>query len=604
MKKLITVFTFLVVTSIYAQNTMSYWQQHVDYTMKVDMNVDNYKYTGDQTLVYQNNSPDTLTQVFYHLYFNAFQPGSEMDVRSRTIEDPDSRVMDRISKLKPDEVGYLKISNLKQDGKKVETKTVGTILQVQLAKPLLPGDKTTFKLHFDGQVPVQVRRAGRNNAEGISLSMSQWYPKMAEYDFEGWHADAYIAREFHQVWGNFDVKITIDKDYMVGGTGYLQNPNEIGYGYEKEGSKVKRKGKKLTWHFKAPKVLDFTWAADPDYVHDKVVADDGTTLNFLYKDKPSVEKNWKKLEPKAEAMYNFFNKHIGQYPYKQYSFIQGGDGGMEYSMCTLINGDKDYGSLEGTAAHEFAHSWFQHLLASNESEHEWMDEGFTTYISTKALNELSDSPKENPYENAYKGYIYLANSGKEKPQTTHADRYATNRSYGLAAYSKGAVFLAQLEYVVGEENVAKILKRYFDEWKFKHPTPNDFIRVAEKVSGAQLGWYLRDFTETTNTIDYAVNNIAENDGKTVISMERKGLMPMPLDVKVTYTDGSSEMHYIPLRMMYWSKPNAGTVEKDWPWALPTYELTLDKSKSMIEKVEIDPSQLMADVDRENNIYTK
>src|SRR5690625_4701389 len=149
------------------------------------------------------------------------------------FRSPDSRVRDRIFHLKEDEIGYLKINNLKQDGKSAEGKTVGTIYQVKLPKAILPGEKTTLTLDFEGQVPVQIRRAGRNNAEGIALSMSQWYPKLAEYDFEGWHADPYIAREFHGVWGDFDVKLTIDKDFTVGGTGYLQNPEEIGHGYQK-----------------------------------------------------------------------------------------------------------------------------------------------------------------------------------------------------------------------------------------------------------------------------------------------------------------------------------------------------------------------------------
>ncbi len=599
---------FFICSAAFAQNNTSYWQQHVDYTMEVDMNVKNYQYTGKQELVYTNNSPDTLQQVFYHLYFNAFQPGSEMDVRSRTIQDPDSRVGSRIADLKPNEIGYLKVDKLLQDGKKVDHKTVGTILQVSLDKPILPGEKTTFKMDFNGQVPKQIRRSGRNSAEGVALSMTQWYPKLAEYDFEGWHATPYIGREFHGVWGDFDVKITIDKDYVLGGTGYLQNPNKIGHGYQDKGVKVKHRGKKLTWHFKAPKVHDFTWAADPDFIHDIRKAKDGTTLHFLYKDNPSYEKennfteNWKKLQPKTEALLDFFTEHIGPYPYKQYSVIQGGDGGMEYAMSTLITGNRKFGSLVGVTAHELAHSWFQFLLATNETKHEWMDEGFTTYISSLAMNEVMNEQKENPLAGSYRGYIYLANSGNEQPQSTHADRYNLNQAYGLAAYSKGAVFLGQLGYIIGQENLSKTLHRYYNEWKFKHPTPNDFIRVAEKVSGANLSWYLTDWTQTTNTIDYSIEEVTAKDNKTEVQLKRKGLMPMPLDIKVTYKDGSSKNYYIPLRMLYFTKPGAENVQQDWPWAMPTYTLNLDKNKEAISKIEIDPSQLMADVDRENNVY--
>ena len=144
-----------------------------------------------------------------------------------------------------------------------------------------------MEMTFKGQVPLQIRRAGRNSSEGVALSMSQWYPKLSEYDFEGWHPNPYIAREFHGVWGDFDVKITLDKEYTVGGTGYLQNPQEIGHGYETPGSKVKTKGKTLTWHFKAPNVHDFMWAADPEYIHDILEMEDGPTLHFYYKNNSS-----------------------------------------------------------------------------------------------------------------------------------------------------------------------------------------------------------------------------------------------------------------------------------------------------------------------------
>jgi aminopeptidase N len=435
--------------------------------------------------------------------------------------------------------------------------------------------------------------------------MPQWYPKLAEYDYQGWHPDQYIAREFFGVWGDFDVKITIDSDYVLGGTGYLQNPNEIGYNYQDEGVKVQHDSDKLTWHFKAPNVHDFAWAADKDYIHDKFTAADGTVLHFLYQDDPEIKDNWKKLQPKTEQLLMFYNEHIGQYPYDQYSVIQGGDGGMEYGMSTLITGERKFGSLFGVTAHEMAHSWFQFVLATNENIHEWMDEGFTTYISTLAEEKIMEKNSENPFQRTYQGYNYLANSGAEQPQSTNADRYQLNMAYGLAAYSKGAVFLRQLEYLIGKKNVDKTLKRYFQEWKFKHPTPNDFIRVAEKVSGAQLGWYLREWTKTTNTVDYAIEKVsasAEKNDSTTVQLKRKGLIPMPIELKATFTDGTTKMYYIPLRMMYFQKDFEGKTEKDWAWGFSTYELTIDCSKGEIQKLEIDPSKRMADVKPKDNVY--
>jgi len=590
-----------------AQNP-NYWQQHVDYTMSIDMNVENYQYDGIQKLVYTNNSPDVIDYVFYHLFFNAFQPGSEMDVRLQNIADPDPRMIknigtkenpvkqSRISTLTPEEIGFIKINSLQQDGIDVQNTTVGTVLKVKLNTPLKPGEKTVFDMTFKGQVPLQIRRSGRNSKEGVALSMTQWYPKLAEYDIEGWHANSYIGREFHGVWGDFDVKITIDKKYTLGGSGYLQNPEEIGHGYSAQPVKHKRKVKKLTWHFKAPNVHDFTWAADPEYIHDKLEAENGVTLHFLYKKtmEPLYLENWKKLQPKAAEILSYFNKNIGQYPYKQYSIIQGGDGGMEYAMSTLITGERKFGSLLGVTAHEFAHTWFQFLLASNEQKHEWMDEGFTSYISSLAVSEILKDGKD-PHARAFNAYTYLARSGNEEPQTLHADRFKLNMAYGISAYNKGQLFLVQLGYIIGEENLKKTIKKYFTDFSFKHPTPNDIKRTAEKVSNIQLDWYLNYWTQTTHSIDYAISEVKNNE----ITLKNNGSMPMPLDVKVTYTDDSTEDFYIPLRMMYGSKPTKATIINDWSWVAPTYSFKVSKS---VKSVSIDPSGRMADIDKTNNVF--
>ena len=574
-----------------------YWQQHVDYTMDIDMNVNNYQYKGIQKVVYTNNSPDKLNKVFYHLYFNAFQPGSQMDVRSLNIKDPDRRVRDRISKLNDNEIGYIKVNSLKQNGTEVRHETVGTILEVTLNDPIEAGESVTFDMIFDAQVPIQIRRSGRNSKEGVALSMSQWYPKMAEYDFQGWHTPPYIAREFHGIWGDFDVTIHIDKSYTLGGTGYLQNPQEIGHGYEDVTKALNLpSGDKLSWHFKAPNVHDFMWGADPAYIHDVLKMDNGIDLHFLYKKTLASEylENWKKLQSKTADLMTYFSENIGQYPYKQYSVIQGGDGGMEYAMSTLITGERKFGSLFGVTAHEMAHTWFQFLLATNESLHPWMDEGFTSYISNKATAEILETGA-NPNAGAYRGYNYVVQNNIEEPLTTHADRYHINTAYSVASYSKGSIFLSQLEYIIGAENTAKGIKKYFTDFSFKHPTPNDIKRSMEKVSGIHLDWYLNEWTQTLHTIDYGVKSVEGNR----ITLERIGKMPMPIDIEVTYKDGSKEHFNIPLRIMRGNKPTSATVIEDWGWAIPTYSFTTSKN---IKSVVIDKSNLMADINDENNVF--
>jgi hypothetical protein len=578
----------------------NYWQQHVDYKIEVDVNVETAQYEGKQRVVYTNNSPDRLVRVFFHLYFNAFQPGSEMDVHSRNIADPDSRVMGRIEKLEKKDQGYLSVYSIKQDGVEINSHVAGTVLEVDLNKPIRPGESTVFDVAFLGQAPLIIRRAGKQNKEGVALSMAQWYPKLAEYDHEGWHASPYIGREFHGVWGDFDVKLTIDKNFVVGGTGYLQNPEAVEMSSNKSTSKN-------TWHFIAPNVHDFTWAADPDYIHDILEMEGGPKLHFYYKNTLSEKQleNWKKLQPVTAKLMLFFNENIGTYPYDQYSVIQGGDGGMEYGMCTLITANRSFESLVGVTAHELAHSWFQFILATNESKHEWMDEGFTEYYCTQAEASIMGVDEEGVFKSAYNRYRKLALSGLEQPQTTHADRFKFNASYGVSAYTKGSIFLRQLKHIIGAIAFDKAMKNYFSLWSFKHPTPNDFIRCAEKSSGAELDWYLTDWTMTTNTIDYAVDSVTEAGDTVKVNLKRIGLMPIPIEVKVLYEGGAEENFYIPLQMMRAEKPLTKeiTLLKDWAWARPIYDFTFIK-KGEIKSITLDPDHKIADVNLNNNSYIK
>ncbi len=580
------------------------WQQRVEYTMDVRLDVTSHQLAGSQKLTYYNNSKDTLTKVYYHLYFNAFQPGSMMDVRSRNIADPDARVRDRISKLSNEEIGYQHIRSLKQDGKEVAHRTEGTVLEVTLSKPILPNTKALFEMTFEAQVPIQIRRSGRNSREGIAYSMTQWYPKMAEYDYRGWHANQYVAREFHSVWGDFDVKITLDPTYIIGGSGILQNPEKIGFGYEKPGTKVKRSSGELTWHFIAKNVIDFAWAADPDYVHDKAMVPNGPELHFFYQRGEKTTDNWKKMQDVAVKHFAFMNKNFGKYPYDAYSIIQGGDGGMEYPMCTLITGERSFGSLCGTMMHEASHSWYQAILASNEASYPWQDEGFADFSSQEALAFIFGTPMANAHADSYTGYFNLIKRGLQEPISQHADHYSTNTAYNVAAYSMGTIFLNQMKYIIGEDIFYKGMRNYYESWKFRHPEPNDFIRVMEKTSGMELKWYLNYWVNTTKRIDYGIRNILKQDGATFITLERIGEFPMPIDLVVTYTNGTKELLYIPTNETLGNKKpeNISTQQKNleaWPWVYPTYTLKINNS-SEITSIEIDPSLRMADLDRKNN----
>lgn len=602
-KFLITAFLVSTFQLVFAQR----WQQRVEYKMDVELNHENHQYAGKQTLVFFNNSPDELTKVFYHLYFNAFQPGSSMDIRSLTIEDPDPRVGDRISMLKPEEQGFLHAKSLRMDGKNVRFTENETILEVTLDKPIAPGAKAVFEMEFEGQVPLQIRRSGRDNAEGIDYSMSQWYPKMCEYDTRGWHANPYIGREFYGIWGDFDVNITMDNSYLIGGTGVLQNASEIGYGYADEPKTKRAKGGKLTWKFRAQNVHDFVWAADPDFTHDTMQVPGGPLLHFIYQKNQDYQTAWKDMQPLMVKAFDFMSKNFGVYPYAHYSFIQGGDGGMEYPMATLITGNRKLPSLVGVSVHEAAHSWYQGVLATNESLYAWMDEGFTSFATQETMDYLFKQGMPGSHKSAYADYFSIVQEGKEEALDTHADHFITNSAYGTAAYSKGEVYLAQLEYIVGKFHFRTALLTYFNTWKFKHPDCYDFIRILEKQSGMELDWYNEYFVNTTKTIDYGIASIEAVDNKTAVTIVREGQMPMPLDVEVIYEDNTYETFYIPLEIMRGEKPADGyngtwTVMPDWKWVVPTYTFTIPASYKKIKSITIDPSWLLADTDKSDNVF--
>ena len=636
MLKATFLFLFLHCSFLIALAQPGRWQQRVKYNMAVDMDVNSNRLKGKQKLEYSNNSPDALNRVFYHLYFNAFQPNSSMDVRSRELgknlvngrPDWDGRVKDRISKLNEEETGYQKIISLKMNGIPQPFKYHETILEVTLTKPVLPKTKVIFDMEFEAQVPLQVRRSGRDNpTTGVRYSMSQWYPKLCEYDYEGWHPTPYVAREFYGVWGDFDVTISIDKTYKLGGTGALINAAEIGWGYDLPGTELKTTSKeKRSWHFVGTNIHDFVWAADTGYKHlVRKMPNGGPTIHVLYKFKENDavnDNNWNIVADGAATVLPFIESKFGKYPYPQYSFIQGGDGGMEYPMATLV-----VGPGLPTAFHEWMHSWYQMMLGTNESLYGWMDEGFTEFAGDLVEKYYRDKVTRVKYaDNApymktldsaeallpkyhhgnYQSYYFIAKSPYEEPLTTHADHYNTNVGYSIAAYSKGCVFMEQLGYIMGAPARDKLLLEYYKKWAFKHPNSADFIRLAENVSGLQLDWYKEYWCNTTKTIDYAIDSLWEEGGESKIRLRRIGQMPMSIDLQLSFKDGSTSMHNIPLNLMYGAKKTEDSkqtfeVHEAWRWTHPTYIVSFKQKLSTLTRAEIDPSKRMADVDQRNNL---
>jgi len=639
--KVCSLFTVFLFSNLLLNAQADRWQQHINYNIKVSLDVNTNALKGVEEVIYDNNSSDTLHKVFFHMYWNAFQPNSAMDIRSRELgktilsikrgapitsasnlsavgqndrQDWDARVKDRIQNLSATQIGIQKVNQLTINGIAQKLIEHETILEVQLTKPIAPHSSVKMNLNFEAQVPVQIRRSGRDNAEGVRYSMSQWYPKMVEYDYQGWNTNPYIAREFYGVWGNYNVSISLPKNYIVGGTGVLENTNEV----------IDALGNK-TWNFKGNNIHDFVWAADDQFKHISKEVRKGLTLHVYYKQKDaSADSAWANVLWAAEKALPYIEKKFGAYPYPQYSFIQGGDGGMEYAMATLIKGPGI-----GTVFHEWMHNWYQQVLGSNESLYPWMDEGFASfaeddisywYENNEAFKSpyLSNAAKAQIIANNektknmlpaiqfgnYGGYLTLAKSTLEEPMSTHSDHYNTNYAYSSAAYSKGATFLGLLGYVIGDSLRDKVLIDYYNTWKFKHPNANDFIRVAEKTSGIQLAWLKEYWVNSTKTIDYGLNDIQAGVNSAIISIQRIGKMPAPLDVLITYKDGTTELHYIPLDLMLSGKlaenKDNRIVHPEYKWVQPNITFETTKPLSALRSIEIDPSYRLPDINRSNN----
>ena len=589
-----------------------YYQQAASYKMDIDVDAKNLSYNGTQTISYTNNSPENLDVVYFHLYWNAFKPGSMMDQRAQNRgTNGDSRLqkngISRLASIPKDKEGAQNIHWIKQNGKTLKFEIQETIMKVYLDTPIKSNSTVSFQMEWDAKIPMQIRRSGSNNSEGIEMTMSQWYPKIAEYDYDGWATFDYVGREFHAPFADFDVTIKLDQDYIIGAGGTLENPTEV-KGYVAN-SKIKtNKQKKASWHWTAKNILDFAWAADKDYFVDSIDVPQGPKVYLVYQ-KSEKTKYWEEAKPYISRYFTYMNENFGKYVYPSYAFIQGGDGGMEYGMCTMILGEaKSVEDLTGLMVHEGAHSWYQQMLATNENTKPWMDEGFTSYAEEIVMNQLFPpaQPLPNPHANRIAGYSNFVKSGKEEPASWLADHHDNGTAYTYATYVKGQLYLVQLGYIVGEQNLAKIMMEYYNEWKLKHPTDRDFLHIAQKISGMDLKWFNHYWINTTKTIDYAIKDVKYNATSTTITLERKGDIPMPIDFSIITKDRKLTTYQIPLNMTRtWKKEDAFgdfKILEYWAWTQKEYTFTIPFAKDQIAAGGIDVSQRMADVNPENNFF--
>ncbi len=594
----------ILVTAAQSFGQSSDWQQRVRYEMDIHVKADQHRLQGTQEITYYNNSPDTLHKIYIHLYYNAFQPHSMMAERSRQLPDPDSRVVPRIFNLGPEDVGRYQINSLAQEGTPLSFDIFDTVLSAPLSDPIPPGEATMFDLQFASQVPLLTRRGGRDNREGIDFSMSQWYPKIAEYDEDGWHPDPYVGREFYAPFGSFDVHLTLPSQYLVGATGELQNPEEIGYGYDTADTRGPAGASdSLTWHFAAENVHDFAWAADRDYIHDSFEGPDGTQLHLLYQ--PDVADTWERMHDWVPEILQYYSDQYGPYPYPQFTAIQAGDGGMEYPQIVFLTGERSPQSLRGVTAHEMAHEWFYAVLATNEADYAWMDEGFTSFATTEVTHHLNGRPGSPSHLNSYLNIIYTQKLGLFERLNTPADWYQTNLGYGMASYPGGAMVVDMLGGVISDSLRDQWLREYYREFKFTHPDPKEIERLAEEVSGLRLDWYFEQWTDMERICDYSASDLSstpsEGEYSTQVTVRREAPIVMPVDVRLQLADGTSQWVHVPQSIAEGHKPvpSSWTVAEPWAWTDPNYTLEVETSSRVVE-AEVDPRGNLPDHNRLNN----
>ncbi|HET8763086.1 MAG TPA: M1 family metallopeptidase [Gemmatimonadales bacterium] len=582
-----------------------YWQQWARYQLAADYDPASGKLDGTGTVTYFNRSPDTLAFLVMHIRDNAFAPNAQ---RNRVVPITDGVTMTRVAlngtTLEPFRRGA-------NSGYQVS----GTILAIRPAAPVLPGDSVTISTAWTLTVPPDgAPRGGRN--DNVSY-VSYWYPQMAVYDdVEGWTADLYRTNsEFYMGYGDYDVSLTVPEKYLVTSTGVLQNVNEVlqpaaaqrlalaptvdtvvhvATAAQLAAGEATRPGTdgKLTWHFTAKNVRDVSWGTSAKFNWDATHASTGTGTSainafWLDGDNPAV---WGNEARYVKASIEILSKFLWPYPYPSMTAVHGPEscGGMEYPMMTCLGGSRDTTGLFGVTVHETGHMWFPMQVGSNEKRYSWQDEGLTQFDEGNAEAAFFSTTDSATLNEAREGYLGVARSGREVEIMRWGDLYPDRGVYSVATYLKTATALNMMRAILGPETFMKAYREYGRRWQYKHPTPYDLWNTFNDVSGRNLDWFWRSWFFETWHLDQAVASVMPGANGTTIVIEDKGLVPMPSNVTVTYDNGKSEVLTVPVET----------------WLNGATRATLVAHGGTVTKVEIDAAHAFADVEPENNLWSK
>jgi hypothetical protein len=625
----------------FAAAEQSYFQQRVKYNIKADLDPETARLSGTETIFYYNNSPDTLIEVYFHLYYNAFQPNSYMDRQARECGDY------YFAYLPPDDWGYTRIDLIKNAGARIDSFLIdNTIMRVPLFRPLGPGDSTYFYIEWTCQIPAEGARAAHSRTH---FDVGQWYPKIAAYDRYGWHADQYLWRtEFFADFGDLDVELTLPENYIVAHCGRLLNEHEVfggwlpvpqndsivvdaakyivpilpdtslSSGIEKApepagdtGNIVIQNVEKLkTWQMRANNIHDFAFSADPDFIIDVCRYKNATIKSYYTRKTRRIwERRVAESTRKAIALYS---DRYFPWPYDQYSTVNGQvDGGIEYPDLTILSAKYsatnpyDLG-LDATIAHEVAHAWFYGILGFNETDEAFLDEGLTSFATIGYMEHYHGRfannfaypegwrkmllPNGNQRNDDQGQYIRKALSGTEDPIATPAARFSDDWTYYNASYHKAASVYLMLQQAMGDDKFSVLVRKLFERWAFKHPYFADFKALAEEIYDDELDWFFDQWFRTTWTLDYALDYVRTKRDSTgakfaSIGIANQGRCVAPLDVVIDHYDALPDTLRIPVDF--------------WLSGVAHYDTTM-RLTSAVKKVTIDPGLMLADVDRLDN----
>jgi len=583
----------------------AYWQQRVDYRIEATLDVTRNELRGHEVIRYRNNSPDELPYLWMHVEQNMCAPDSV----ANQLDQPPLVFLDAEFDFSCKGFdGGMVLDTVRVEGADVPHEVYDTTMRVDLDEPLAPQAELELEVAWRFAVPEY--GSGRMGRDGPLYEIAQWYPRLAVYDdVRGWNHEPYIgAGEFYLEYGDFDVMLTVPATHIVAATGVLQNPAEVLTAQQVSRLTAARTSATpvavisaqeagdaaitrprpdgaLTWHFVAEDVRDFAFAAGPELRWD-ASGYDGILIETLYR--PSADR-WEEANRMARAAIGWFSEHWYRYPYPHATTVEGPIEGMEYPMLTFVPNSPTREDQQWVVSHEFGHEWFPMIVGSNERLYPWMDEGFNTFIDLEgaaryfAGTEYGERIESNPL----RLYPDHAIPDSEQPLIT---RPVEVHDLFWTAYQKPALMMTLLrDEVLGRERFERALREYIRVWAFKHPAPADFFRVMRDVSGVDLDWFWRGWIYTTAQLDQAVESVSRrDDGGTDIVLLNRGTMVMPLELQVTFADGSSRTVRLPVEM----------------WNLgPSFTYKVE-GNGTVEGVVIDPREAFPDTNRANNSWPR